>query len=199
MRNDFDVFETRLNRALEGKEEPAPDFAARVMAQVCQTPQEKSGKTAMGKKWWPLAAACAALVVIAIPFFRIATMKAGAAAPMMAADCATEECAPAENCMEGMAVVEESDICEEPASQRNDVAAAYSYSKGKEAQEDDGWETVVVSPDLAVQVRAWLEENGYVDDGGYLLSARETEDLNEAVPELHLPDCTVQLILADGE
>ena len=48
---------------------------------------------------------------------------------------------------------------------------------------------------MAQELRQWLSERGYVDDGGYVLAAQEVQLLNEAFPELNLPACTIQLIL----
>lgn len=190
MKNEFDAFEQRLSDALQGDEMPSPEFVSRVMAQVRETPQEKSTRPTPKFKVWQVAA-CAAVVLLAVPVIRLTTMRCGSAAPAAAADCAAEECAPAEA----------------PA----DGGMAYSFSTAEngtmqedqmkvepEANEQQSMVTVS-DPVLVRETKAWLGEMGYADDGGYVLSAEEAVELNRAVPGLDLPVCTVQLILEDGQ
>lgn len=187
MKDEFDAFEQRLSNALQGDEMPQTDFMDKVMAQVRETPQEKETKSVPKFKTWQIAACAAVVAVVAVPLIFATTMRAGSAAPA-AADC----CAPEESPMEG-------------------GVEAFSYSmtadaepKAKEEAVNDAanvtQETVTISdPDVVEEALAWLEENGYVDDGGYLLSAEEAAELMKAVPQAELPLCTVQLILEGGE
>lgn len=187
MKNEFDAFEQRLSHALQGDEMPQADFVNKVMAQVRETPQEKKTKSAPKFKTWQIAACAAVVAVVAVPVVFMTTMRCGSAAPA-AADC----CAPEESPVEGS-------------------AEAFSYSvtadaepKAKEEAVNDSanvtQETVTISdPDVVKEALAWLEENGYVDDGGYLLSAEEAAQLMKAVPRAELPLCTVQLILEAAE
>ena len=184
MKNEFDAFEQRLSHALQGDEMPQADFVNKVMAQVRETPQEKKTKSAPKFKTWQIAACAAVVAVVAVPLMFATTMRAGSAAPA-AADC----CAAEESSVEGGG------------------AEAFSYSmtadaepKTKQEAVNDSvnvmQETVTISdPAVVKEALAWLEENGYVDDGGYLLSAEEVAVLMEAVPQADLPLCTVQLIL----
>lgn len=187
MKSEFDAFEQRLSHALQGDEMPQADFVNKVMAQVRETPQEKKTRSAPKFKTWQIAACAAVVAVVAVPLIFATTMRAGSAAPA-AADC----CAPEESPVEG-------------------GAEAFSYSmtadaepKAKEEAVNDlanvTQETVTISdPDVVKEALAWLEENGYVDDGGYLLSAEEVMQLMESVPQAELPLCTVQLILEAAE
>ena len=188
MKDEFDAFEQRLSNALQGDEMPQTDFMDKVMAQIRETPQESAKKPTSKFKPWQIAACAAVVAVVAVPAIFMATMRAGSAAPAAAADC----CAPEESPMEG-------------------GVEAFSYSmtadaepKAKEGAVNDAanvtQETVTISdPDVVEEALAWLEENGYVDDGGYLLSAEEAAELMKAVPRAELPLCTVQLILEGGE
>ena len=198
----FDSFEEKLHRSLQGDGTPSPDFAERVMAQIRRTPQEKAipGKRVSASKTpkikvWQIAA-CIALLVLAFPVVRLTAMRAGSAAPKMAGMEAAEGAAPGD--------------CESPSEP---AAAAYSYQynssytevkENTDAGEDSGLAsqadqiqaTLTVSDEtLAEALRQWLDKHGYVDDGGYVLSAAEVQKLDKVFPELDLPVCTVQLIL----
>lgn len=190
MKNEFDDFEQRLSDALQSDEMPSPEFTSRVMAQVRETPQEKKSTSMPKVKIWQVAA-CAAVVLLAVPVFRLTTMRCGSAAPAAAADCAAEECAPAEAPAEGGAVYGFS--AAETQSAQNDKMEVNSAANVQQTV------VTVSDPGLVKAAGAWLEEMGYADDGGYVLSAEEAVELNRAVPGLDLPVCTVQLILEGGQ
>ena len=190
MKNEFDAFEQRLSHALQGDEMPQTDFVNKVMAQVRETPQEKKTKSVPKFKTWQIAACAAVVAVVAVPLMFATTMRAGSAAPAAAADCA----APAEGepaaAEESFTMTAENGMVDYGVTQDSMEAK----SKANETQE-----TVIISdPDVVKEALAWLEENGYVDDGGYLLSAEEAAELMKAVPRAELPLCTVQLVLEDG-
>ena len=194
MKNEFDAFERRLSDALQGDEMPRADFVDRVMTQVRETPQEDvSRKPAPKFRAWRLAACAAAVAVVAVPLLFAVTMRAGSAAPE-AADC----CAPAEAPTEGGAETFSYSMTgeeTEPADMKQKAEEDSVNAAANVMQE-----TVTVSdPAVAKEVLAWLTENGYVDDGGYLLSAEEAAALMDAVPQAELPLCTVQLIVEAGE
>ena len=193
MAETFDAFEEKLHDALTGEEMPGEEFAQRVMAQVRLMPQEQSAprdRKMPKMKLWQIAA-CAAVVVLAIPVIRLTTMRAGSAAPAAAADCAATE----EGYMEEEPAAEE-DMTDGLANGEQKMKSGVSVNDTANMEQ----ETVVLSdPALIEQVLAWLEEMGYANDGGYLLSAQEVAALNEAVPDLALPLCTVQLILEAAE
>ena len=188
MKNEFDAFEQRLSHALQRDEMPQADFVNKVMAQVRETPQEKKTRFAPKFKTWQIAACAAVVAVVAVPLIFATNMRAGSAAPA-AADC----CAPEESPVE------------------SGGAEAFSYSMTADAEPKEKQESVndsanvmqetvtIADPAVAKEVLAWLDENGYVDDGGYLLSAEEAAELMKAVPQAGLPLCTVQLILEGGQ
>ena len=198
MMETFDPFEEKLQKSLQSDEMPSPDFSARVMAQVRQTPQEAAvSQKAMPKiKIWQ-SAACAALVIVAFPVLRLTTMRAGSAAPRMAAaaDCAaTEECAAPAECEPKC---KEAPAAEAGGSVNGAVIDIFPTAQYDMSQSLNGEQTTVTVYDtaLAQELRQWLSERGYVDDGGYVLSSEEVQALKEAFPEMQLPDGTVQLIL----
>ena len=195
MNNEFDAFEQRIHDALQGDEMPGADFSRRVMAQVRETSQHKASRSMPRFKVWQIAA-CIAVVVLAVPAIWLSTMRCGSAGPKTtmeaAEDCAPEEAPAAAEESFSLTAVNGAMDCE-PAE------GAMEEPKAK-AQDNVNQETVVISdPDVAAEVLAWLEENGYVDDGGYLLSAEEAEALMKSVPQAQLPLCTVQLILEGGQ
>lgn len=187
MKDEFDAFEQRLSNALQGDEMPQTDFMDKVMAQVRETPQEKKTKSVPKFKTWQIAACAAVVAVVAVPAIFMATMRAGSAAPA-AADCCAPEESPVEGGVEAFSYSMTADA--EPKAKEEAVNDAANVTQ----------ETVTISdPDVVEEALAWLEENGYVDDGGYLLSAEEAAELMKAVPRAELPLCTVQLILEGGE
>ena len=191
MKNEFDAFEQRLSDALQGDEMPQADFVNKVMTRVRETPQKKAKKVTPRFKTWQIAACAAVVAVVAVPVVFMTTMRVGSAAPAAAADCA----APAEG--EPAAAEESFTMTAENGMVDYGVTEDSMEAKSKA---NVNQETVTISdPDVAEAVRAWLEENGYVDDGGYLLSAEEAAQLMENVPQAELPLCTVQLILEAAE
>ena len=189
----YDAFEEKFAGALRSDAMPSGDFAARVMAQVAKTPQVRVGSS---KRTWKIvltAAACFAVLAIAVPVVFFGTMRAGSAAPE-SADCAAPAEAPAE--------------CEESAAENGTVnsfsvtadsaEAEYDEAAGaiKEKSELPAEEVAVSDAELCAKVREVLPEMGLESDSGtYVLTAEQGEFLHEAMPELKLPAGAFVLIL----
>lgn len=69
MKQPFDPMDTLLREALDSDAVPSADFTERVMARVSDTSQEKPVRPAY-RKWLAAAAACAAVLVVAVPLLR---------------------------------------------------------------------------------------------------------------------------------
>ena len=200
----YDAFEEKLADALHTEEMPSADFTARVMTQVAKTPQTKAGSS---KRTWKIiltAAACFAVVAVALPLVFFGTMRAGSAAPE-AADCAApaeaEEAAmkPAAEA-DGGAVndcVEDCMEMEETPLQSNLSAESEAVKEKTDATENSAYEEVAFGDtELCRQVREILGEMGLVSDSGtYVLTAEQVAVLQEALPELELPEGAFVLIL----
>ena len=181
----YDGFEQAFSGALSSEEMPSADFTARVMAQVAKTPQVK---TASPRRTWKIAltaAACLAVVAVAVPMVFFGTMRAGSAAPK-AADCA----APAEAsaaCEESAAVngtVNNFSVTADSAEAEYDNAAGAIKEKNELPTE----EVAVSDTELCAKAREILSEMGLdSDSGSYVLTAEQAAALHEAMPELKLP------------
>jgi len=192
-----DRFDALLREALQGDEQPSPDFTARVMAQVEKTPQRKPAPPR--KKLWLSLAACAAVVVLALPVLRLSTLRMGSAA-----DCA----APAEAC-------ETEEAVEFPAAEERSGAMDSSVNTTlapenealKDAAETDealhekcapSRSAVTIDDDeLCAALRQWLAEHDIASDDGttFPLTAKQAQLMEQSSPEVSLPDYDCQLIL----
>ena len=190
----YDAFEQKLTGALRSGEMPSADFTARVMAQVAKTPQVKADPS---KRTWKIvltAAACLAVVVIAVPVLFFGTMRAGSAAPRAASDCeapAAMEPACEEDAAES-GVVNSFSVTADSAAQEN--AAGAVKNKDESAEE----EVSVSDAALCQKAREVLSEMGLESDSGsYVLTAKQGSALLEAMPELKLPEGDFVLILEE--
>ena len=191
----FDRFDDLLAQSLHGDEQPSPDFTARVMAQVRATPQRKRRspylKIAAGL------AACAAIVILAVPLLS----PKGSMAP--AADCAAPEetnceTAVCDDAGDTTVYEEESEsvpeLSQAPEKRKDSTPAEPPANMMMTAppREPDS-DTAVFCPDdkaLCDDAAVWLKEQGIEpeDDGLYHLTADTAADLAEALPELELPE-----------
>ena len=188
----FDAFEQKLTDSLQSDEMPSADFAARVMAQAAKTPQVKAGPSGRTRKTVLTAAACLAVVCVAVPLVFFGTTRAGSAAPETASDCAApaamepacEEDAAECGTVNGFSVTADS------AAQEN--AAGAVKDKAELAAE----EVSVSDAALCRQAREILSGMGLESDSGYYaLTAGQAAALHEAIPELKLPVGAFMLIL----
>ena len=193
----YDAFEQKLADSLRSDEMPAADFTARVMAQVAKTPQVKA---VAPKKTWKIvltAAACFAVVCVAVPLVFFGTMRAGSAAPAAASDCAApaeaaptyQESAAEEECVNDSAL---------PQEMVTGSAAENGAIKQKSDTDnaDNCTEVALSNTELCRQAREILGEMGLVSDSGtYVLTAEQGSALQEAMPELKLPAGDFVLIL----
>ena len=186
------AFEEKFRESLRSDEMPSADFTTRVMAQVAKTPQVKAGSS---KRTWKVvltAAACFAVVAVAVPVVFFGTMRAGSAAPEAASDCAAPAAAePAceENAAEG-GVVNSFSVTADNAAEEE--AAGAVKDKAELAAE----EVTVSDTALCRQAREILSEMGLESDSGtYVLTAEQTAALQEAMPELKLPAGDFILVL----
>ena len=190
----YDAFEQALSGALSSEEMPSADFTERVMAQVVQTPQVKAGSS---KRTWKIvltAAACLAVIAVAVPVVFFSTMRAGSAAPE-SADCAAP--AEAEECAEDDAASDFAMITEAPAES---VTAANGEAKGKSDVDSSASpkeeEVAVSNTELCARARETAEELGAEGDGSrYYLTQQQAAVLHEAMPELKLPAGGFVLVL----
>ena len=192
----YDAFEQKLTNALQSDEQPSADFTARVMAQVAQTPQIKTG---FSRRTWKIvltAAACLAVAAVAVPVLFFGTMRAGSAAPA-ASDCA----APAE--AEGFAMeAQEDGAANDFAFMTEAPTVGASAENGEIKQKNDAdsvedYEEVSVSDTaLCQRAREILSEIGLESVSGYyVLTAEQGAALQDAMPELKLPEGAFALIL----
>lgn len=189
----YDAFEEKFAGALRSDAMPSGDFAARVMAQVAKTPQVKAGSSRRTWKIVLTAAACFAVVAVAVPVVFFGTMRAKSAAPE-SADCAAPAEAPAE-CEESTvenSTVNSFSVTADSAEAEYDIAA----NAIKEKSELPAEEVAVSDAELCAKVREVLPEMGLESDSGtYVLTAEQGEFLHEAMPELKLPAGEFVLIL----
>lgn len=190
----FDAFEQKLTDSLQSDEIPSADFTARVMAQVAKTPQVRAGSS---KRTWKIvltAAACLAVVCVAVPVVFFGTMRAGSAAPETASDCAAPaamEPACEENAAEG-GVVNSFSVTADNAAEEE--AAGAVKDKAALAAE----EVSVSDEALCQKAREILSEMGLESDSGsYALTAEQGLALHGAMPELKLPAGAFILVLEE--
>lgn len=201
----YDSFERNLADALRSDEMPSADFAERVAAQVCRTPQMKSASPERRGRLALTVAACLAMAALAVPMVFFTATRADSAAPQ-AADCAVAE----ETCdagagtydtltpdykakKESVAETEERET-PMPTSPAENGAAVKS-----DTDEYDGKTTVHVSDTaLCRQAREILSEMGMESDSGfYILTAEQAAALREAIPALELPVGALVLVLEE--
>ena len=192
----YDAFEEKFAAALQSDEMPAADFTARVMAQVAKTPQVKAGTSQRGWKIALTAAACAAVVAIAVPVVFLGTMRAGSAAPE-AADCAAEAPAAMEPACEEEAAdgrVTNGFSITADSAEENGIAAGGTVASQKAS--DPTGVFPIADEVLCRQVREVLSEMGIESDSNtYFLTAEQAATLHEAMPELVLPEGDFTLVL----
>ena len=215
---DFDKFDELLRDALVSDETPSSDFTRRVMAQVAATPQERPRRRAFPYlKVAVAAAACLVLVYVGTLPLR---MRAGSAAPGNAAystvtsDSAAAESAPEAGEMPdetagstednyGFAADNSLETSLRQESATNDAlasasqkAAAVGYRLEVSQREDGVTVCRLTTPAGCAAAELWLTEQGFADDGGYVLHAVDVAAMNEALPGLSLPEGDCVLILA---
>ena len=191
----YDAFDEKFNQALRSDEMPSADFTRRVMAQVAQTPQDKSVSS---KRTWKIvltAAACLAVVCVAIPMVFFGNMRAGSAAPE-SADCAAP--AAAEDCAEEEVANTFLMKAEEAPAESADAAYGAATNESDVDSSASPQETEVMLSDtvLCQQARELAEELGAEgSDGRYYFTAEQAEVLRQAIPALKLPDGGFVLVL----
>lgn len=214
---DFDKFDEMMRDALVSDETPSSDFTRRVMAQVAATPQERPRRRAF--PYLKVAAAAAACLVLVYVGTLPLRMRAGSAAPNAAystvtSDSAAAEAAPeagempdetAGGTAEGYEVAtdnsleaslrQESDTNDALAS-ASQKAAAIGYRLEVSTREDGVTVCRLTTPAGCAAAELWLAEQGFADDGGYVLHAVDVAAMNEALPGLSLPEGDCVLILA---
>ena len=198
----FDAFEQKLTDSLQSDEMPSADFTARVMAQVAKTPQVRAGSS---KRTWKIvltAAACLAVVCVAVPVVFFGAMRAGSAAPQ-ASDCAAPAEAPA-----AMEPSEAEAACEENAAEGG-VVNSFSVTADNAAEEEAAGavknkdesaaeEVSVSDAALCQKAREILSGMGLESDSGYYaLTAEQGLALHGAMPELKLPAGAFILVLEE--
>lgn len=202
--NELDAI---IREALQSEEAPDAHFTEKVMEQVARTPQKRAVPR---KKVIVSLAACAAVLVVALPILRLSTLRMGkSAADCEAAVCLTDGC-----------VAEDSAAAEDaPAAPAGDDSLTMFNSAADggvsyDSEEDrskvinemqkslkaTGRAMVMIDPALCAEVRTWLEENGFppVKEEQQIefdLTAEQAAALRAAFPDLSLPDgaCTVCL------
>ncbi len=222
---EFDTFDAALSQLLQGEEMPSVDFTSRVMAQVAQTPQEKKTSRKVRPRYIATIAACAAVVVLCAPFFR---MFGGMGAMKAADSAAPADGAPAEVAMDDAMEVQGNTAADddygfmtegsvnEGESANNAIEArdgepsslttTAETAKDKEEPgaspnvtgEKISLPVVTLDEEQFAQAEAWLLENGFApnDEGGYALSAEEVALLNAQFPDLELEE--MDCILQEG-
>ena len=193
----FDAFEEEFTRALQSDEMPSVDFTERVMAQVAKTPQVKANPP---KRVWKIvlsAAACLAIVAVAVPMVFFGAMRAGSAAPETdcAAPAAAEDCA--EDCAEEETCYDFAAPTEAPTGSiitANGAAKEKSDVDSSASPEEE--EVSVSNPALCARAREMAEEIGAESDGSrYYLTEQQAAALHQAMPELKLPAGGFVLVL----
>ena len=206
--NELDAI---IREALQGEEAPDAHFTEKVMEQVARTPQKRAVPR---KKIIVSLAACAAVLVVALPILRLSTLRMGkSAADCEAAVCLTDECVAEDS------VAARSAPAEAPAAPAVDDSLTMFNSAADggvsyDSEEDGskavnemqkslkatGRAMVMIDPALCAEVRTWLEENGFppakeAQQIEFDLTAEQAAALREAFPDLALPDgaCTVCL------
>ena len=214
---DFDKFDEMMRDALVSDETPSSDFARRVMAQVAATPQTRPTRRPL--PYLKVAAAAAACLVLVYVGTLPLRMRAGSAAPTNQAystattDSATMEAAPeaAEAADQAAGGTESYDFSTDNGleaslrqeSATNDAlasasqkAAAVGYRLEVSQREDGVTVCRLTTPAGCAAAELWLTEQGFADDGGYVLHAVDVAAMNEALPGLSLPEGDCVLILA---
>lgn len=215
---EFDGFDAFVRQALASDEMPSPDFMERVMAQVAVTPRERVRRRAF--PYAKVAAAAAACLVLAYVGTIPLRTRMGSAAPKNQAystattDSAAMEAAPEAEEMpdETAGSAEdyygfsadsklENSLTEEAA--RNDAlvsasqkAAAVGYRVEVSQREDGVTVCRLTTPAGCAAAELWLAEQGFADDGGFVLHADDVAAMNAALPGLSLPEGDCVLILA---
>lgn len=215
---DFDKFDELLRDALVSDETPSSDFTRRVMAQVAATPQTRPTRRPL--PYLKVAAAAAACLVLVYVGTLPLRMCAGSAAPGNAAystvtsDSAAAEAAPetgempdatagstednygfaADNSLE--ASLRQESATNDALASASQKAAAVGYRLEVSQREDGVTVCRLTTPAGCAAAELWLAEQGFADDGGYVLHAVDVAAMNEALPGLSLPEGDCVLILA---
>lgn len=215
--NDFDKFDEMMRDALVSDETPSSDFARRVMAQVAATPQERPRRRAF--PYLKVAAAAAACLVLVYVGTLPLRMRAGSAASNAAystvtSDSAAPEAAPeaeempdetAGGTAEGYEVANHNSLetglrqessTNDALASASQKAAAVGYRLEVSTREDGVTVCRLTTPAGCAAAELWLAEQGFADDGGYVLHAVDVAAMNEALPGLSLPEGDCVLILA---
>ena len=216
--NAFDKFDEMMRDALVSDETPSSDFTRRVMAQVAATPQERLRRRAF--PYLKVAAAAAACLVLVYVGTLPLRMRMGSAAPKNQAystattDSAAMEAAPeaaempdetaggtedsygfaADNSLE--ASLREESGTNDALITASQKAAAIGYRVEVSQREDGVTVCKLTTPAGCAAAELWLAEQGFADDGGYVLHAVDVAAMNEALPGLSLPEGDCVLILA---
>ena len=215
--NDFDKFDEMMRHVLVSDETPSSDFTRRVMAQVAATAQERPRRRAFPYlKVAVAAAACLVLVYVGTIPLR---MRMGSAAPKnQAYSTATTDSAAADAAPEAEEMPDETaggtaesydfanynglEAVPEDAAQNDALitasqkAAAIGYRVEVSQREDGVTVCKLTTPAGCAAAELWLAEQGFADDGGYVLHAVDVAAMNEALPGLSLPEGDCVLILA---
>ena len=211
---DFDKFDEMMRDALVSYETPSSDFTRRVMAQVAATPQERPLRRAF--PYWKVAAAAAACLVLVYVGTIPLRMRMGNAAPQAAysTDSAAMEAAPeaaeapdeaaggtaesydfsTDNGLE--ASLRQESAANDALASASQKAAAIGYRLEVSQREDGVTVCRLTTPAGCAAAELWLAEQGFADDGGYVLHAVDVAAMNAALPGLSLPEGDCVLILA---
>lgn len=204
MIHDLDSFELLVRDALQSDEQPGAGFTDAVMARVAVTPQAAPQKKAVPYgKYIAAAAACLVLVYAGTIPLR---WRAGSAGPQNASSASSTAESPAQaeefssNSAYGApaARADEADgSALEAVSEPTAASHSFYDTKRSESAQDNGDIPVytVSDPAACTALRTWLDEHGYIDDGGYVLHADDVASMAEAVAEYPLPagDCVLVL------
>ena len=215
---DFDKFDELMRDALASNETPSSDFARRVMAQVAATPQTRPTRRPLPDL--TVAAAAAACLVLVYVGTLPLRMRAGSAAPTNQAystattDSAAAEAAPeagempdetagstednygfsADNSLETS--LRQESATNDALASASQKAAAVGYRLEVSQREDGVTVCRLTTPAGCAAAELWLTEQGFADDGGYVLHAVDVAAMNAALPGLSLPEGDCVLILA---
>ena len=206
-----DPMDAIIHEALQGDEKPSADFTEKVMEQIAHTPQKQAVPR---KKIIVSAAACAAVLVVALPILRLSALRMGkSAAADCDAACVTDECVAEDSAAaaESPAGAPAAPTVDESLTVFNSTAdggVSYDSEMGKQKAAGEAQKSlkathraaITIDPELCGNVRAWLEENGFPPAAEeqqieFDLTSEQTAALQQAFPDLVLPDdaCTVFL------
>lgn len=216
MKHDEMNYDEKLDaiiaQALQGDERPSADFSRKVMEAVSQTRQERP---ASRRKIWTSLAACAAVLLVALPIVRLSTLRMGAA--KSANECVSPECISGGE-LNDTAGADEYDA-ENYDAEDGGERQQFTLTSGDAKKSPDTENTspppqgqdagdsklqsvppvVLRDKDRCAAVRSWLEENGIEptaeDPAAYVLTADQAAAMQAALPQWDLPTgaCTIYL------